>query len=95
MSVWFLVLHEQIIVGWSKHTHTPHCMWHCSAMLLIVHAFVDEILDQIIVILNMTEADVLRLFFLMHVAIFSFCELSVGRYLGSRLFRMWKLGLLS
>jgi hypothetical protein len=47
-------------------------------MLLIVHAFVDEILDQIIVILNVTEADVLRLSFFMHVAIFSFCELSVG-----------------
>lgn len=33
-------------------------------MLLIVHAFVDEILDQMIVILNMTEADVLRLSFI-------------------------------
>jgi len=32
-------------------------------MLLIVHAFVDEIVDQAIVILNMTEADVLRLSF--------------------------------
>ena len=62
-------------------------------MLLIVHAFVDEILDQIIVILNMTENYVLRLSFLMHVAIFSFCEFSIGRYLGSGLFRMWSVGL--
>jgi hypothetical protein len=44
-------------------------------MLLIVHAFVDEILDQIIV-LNMTEADVLMQPFFMRVAIFSFCELN-------------------
>jgi hypothetical protein len=65
-------------------------------MLLIVHAFVDEILNQIFVILNISEADVEGcLFFLMPVAIFSFCELSVGRYLGSGLFRMWSLGLLS
>lgn len=50
-------------------------LWHCIAMLLIVHAFVDEILDQIIV-LNMTEADVLMQPFFMRVAIFSFCELN-------------------
>jgi hypothetical protein len=41
----------------------PHCIGHCSAMLLIVHAFVDEMWDQIIVILSMTEADVLKLSF--------------------------------
>jgi len=44
--VWFLVLHEHIVVGWSNHTHTCHIvLWLCSAILLIVLAFVDEILD--------------------------------------------------
>jgi hypothetical protein len=40
-----------------------HVTLLCSIILLAVHAFIDEMLDQIILILRVAEADVLRFSF--------------------------------
>jgi hypothetical protein len=61
VCAWFLVLDEQIVVGWSKHIH-HFGLWHCSVLLLVVNAFLVDILDQSIIMLKMTAADGLRLF---------------------------------